>query len=137
MRHKKVARKAPADVRVPTGGPSTVTAPATIDSLIASISDLPETGASPGIEEQEQKMPNDSFDADIAVIGSGPGGYVAAIRAAQLGARTVCIESGCLGGTCLNVGCIPSKVMIASVERLHAAKTADKLGIKVEGEVKP
>lgn len=80
-------------------------------------------------------MPNENFDADIVVIGSGPGGYVAAIRSAQLGAKTVCVEKGFLGGTCLNVGCIPSKVMIASVERLHQVKTANKLGIKVEGTV--
>lgn len=50
-------------------------------------------------------------DADVVVIGGGPGGYVAAIKASQLGFKTTCIESrGSLGGTCLNVGCIPSKV---------------------------
>ena len=61
--------------------------------------------------------PKGEFDADIVVIGSGPGGYVAAIRAAQLGARTVCIEKDAAewGGTCLNWGCIPTKAMIASV----------------------
>ena len=130
MRHKKPARAAPRGGSVSTGGPSTAAAPATIDSLIASISEIPEHGAAPGIEEQVQKMPNDSFDADIVVIGSGPGGYVAAIRAAQLGAKVVCIENGFLGGTCLNWGCIPSKALIASVERLGHAKHADKLGIK-------
>jgi len=51
-------------------------------------------------------------ETDVVVIGGGPGGYVAAIKAAQLGLRTTCIEKrGTLGGTCLNVGCIPSKVM--------------------------
>lgn len=80
-------------------------------------------------------MANEQFDADIVVIGSGPGGYVAAIRAAQLGAKTICIEKEFLGGTCLNWGCIPSKALIASVERLQAVKHADKLGIKVSGEV--
>ncbi|MEV9364456.1 FAD-dependent oxidoreductase, partial [Klebsiella pneumoniae] len=50
------------------------------------------------------------YDYDVLIIGSGPGGYVAAIRAAQLGLRTACVESrDTLGGTCLNVGCIPSK----------------------------
>lgn len=50
---------------------------------------------------------------DVVVIGGGPGGYVAAIKAAQLGFKVTCIESrGSLGGTCLNVGCIPSKVLI-------------------------
>lgn len=52
-------------------------------------------------------------DNDVVVIGGGPGGYVAAIKAAQLGLKTTCIEKrGTLGGTCLNVGCIPSKVII-------------------------
>jgi dihydrolipoamide dehydrogenase len=80
-------------------------------------------------EESPQKMPNDQFDADIVVIGAGPGGYVAAIRAAQLGAKTICVEKEYLGGTCLNWGCIPSKAMIASVERLNHVKHADALGI--------
>jgi dihydrolipoamide dehydrogenase len=51
-------------------------------------------------------------ESDVVVVGGGPGGYVAAIKAAQLGLKTTCIEKrGTLGGTCLNVGCIPSKVM--------------------------
>ena len=54
-----------------------------------------------------------SDDNDVVVVGGGPGGYVAAIKAAQLGLKTTCIEKrGALGGTCLNVGCIPSKVFI-------------------------
>ncbi len=56
---------------------------------------------------------------DIVVIGGGPGGYVAAIRAAQLGAKTALVEKDQLGGTCLNVGCIPSKALLSSAERLH------------------
>lgn len=53
---------------------------------------------------------------DVVVIGGGPGGYVAAIKAAQLGLKTTCIEKrGALGGTCLNVGCIPSKVLICLI----------------------
>src|SRR5438270_766005 len=61
----------------------------------------------------------ENYDFDVLVIGSGPGGYVAAIRAAQLGLKTACAESrGTLGGTCLNVGCIPSKALLhASVGR--------------------
>jgi dihydrolipoamide dehydrogenase len=86
-------------------------------------------------EEKEQTMPNDNFDADIVVIGAGPGGYVAAIRAAQLGAKTVCVEKEYLGGTCLNWGCIPSKAMIASVERLQHVKHAKSFGVKFDGEV--
>lgn len=106
------------------------TLPNPVDQLVGQIATL----SSP--EEKSQPMPNSDFDADIVVIGSGPGGYVAAIRAAQLGARTVCVEMSHLGGTCLNVGCIPSKAMIASVERLHDVKDAEKLGVNVAGEVK-
>lgn len=80
-------------------------------------------------------MANEKFDADVVVIGAGPGGYVAAIRAAQLGGKVVCVEKEYLGGTCLNWGCIPSKAMIASVERLHHVKEAEKLGVVVTGEV--
>ena len=55
--------------------------------------------------------------ADIVIIGGGPGGYVAAIRAAQLGFSTVCVEMDkTLGGTCVNVGCIPSKALLSSTE---------------------
>ena len=73
--------------------------------------------------------------ADVVIIGGGPGGYVAAIRAAQLGLTTVCVEMDkTLGGTCVNVGCIPSKALLTSSEhyefaRLHAAE----YGVKIEG----
>lgn len=63
-------------------------------------------------------------EADLVVIGSGPGGYVAAVKAAQLGMKTVCIEKGStLGGTCLNVGCIPSKSLLNNSNLYHQAKT--------------
>jgi dihydrolipoamide dehydrogenase len=63
------------------------------------------------------------FDYQLVVIGSGPGGYIAAIRAAQLGLKTAIVEKDkTLGGTCLNVGCIPSKALLASTEHLHFAK---------------
>jgi dihydrolipoamide dehydrogenase len=78
------------------------------------------------------------YDFDVLVIGSGPGGYVAAIRAAQLGLKTACAESReTLGGTCLNVGCIPSKAMLHASEFYdHAANgTFAKLGIKVTPEL--
>jgi len=78
------------------------------------------------------------FDFDVLVIGSGPGGYVAAIRAAQLGLRTACAEGGeTLGGTCLNVGCIPSKAMLHASEYYDAAANGAfaKLGIKVKPEL--
>lgn len=72
-------------------------------------------------------------DFDLVVIGAGPGGYVAAIRAAQLGLKTACVEKGHLGGTCLNVGCIPSKVMIAAVERFEQVQHAERMGIVLAG----
>jgi len=88
-------------------------------------------------EEQPEMAAVGEFDADVVVIGSGPGGYVSAIRAAQLGARTVCIEKQASewGGTCLNWGCIPTKTMIASVERLHHAQHADDFGVVLTGEI--
>lgn len=70
---------------------------------------------------------------DVAVLGSGPGGYVAAIRARQLGLQTALIEKGFLGGTCLNVGCIPTKAMLASVEALDIARRGADFGFKVNG----
>ncbi len=78
------------------------------------------------------------FDFDVLVIGSGPGGYVAAIRAAQLGLKTACAEGReTLGGTCLNVGCIPSKAMLHASEYYDAAANGAfaKLGIKVQPEL--
>lgn len=80
----------------------------------------------------------DEFDFDVLVIGAGPGGYVAAIRAAQLGLKTACAESReTLGGTCLNVGCIPSKAMLHASEYYDAAANGAfaKLGIKVTPEL--
>ncbi|WP_271298731.1 dihydrolipoyl dehydrogenase [Sphingomonas sp. CV7422] len=78
------------------------------------------------------------YDYDVLVIGAGPGGYVAAIRAAQLGLKTACVESReTLGGTCLNVGCIPSKAMLHASEFFDAAAngTMAKMGIKVTAEL--
>lgn len=72
----------------------------------------------------------------IAILGAGPGGYVAAIRAAQLGADVTLIEEDNLGGTCLNWGCIPSKVMITTAELLEKIKKADAFGITIEGGVR-
>jgi len=78
------------------------------------------------------------FDFDVLVIGAGPGGYVAAIRAAQLGLKTACAESReTLGGTCLNVGCIPSKALLHASEYFEAAASGAmaKMGIKVTPEL--
>lgn len=67
----------------------------------------------------------------IVVIGGGPGGYVAAIRAAQLGARVTLVEKDRLGGTCLNAGCIPTKVLLHTVEMYKQVREASAMGIKV------
>jgi dihydrolipoamide dehydrogenase len=73
---------------------------------------------------------------DVAVIGSGPGGYVAALQAAALGAKVAVIEkSPHLGGTCLNAGCIPSKALLASAGLLHRIQSAKNLGVMVNGPV--
>ena len=77
---------------------------------------------------------------DVVVIGSGPAGYVAAIRASQLGLKTLCVEESIdntgkekLGGTCLNVGCIPSKTLLDSSHRYYeTTKNLEKHGISVE-----
>jgi dihydrolipoamide dehydrogenase len=79
-------------------------------------------------------MSAESNRYDLVVIGSGPGGYVAAIRAAQLGMKVACVEKReTLGGTCLNIGCIPSKALLDSSELYHLAQTKfAKHGIKVD-----
>ena len=79
-------------------------------------------------------MADQNYDYDVLVIGAGPGGYVAAIRAAQLGLKTACAESrSTLGGTCLNVGCIPSKAMLHASEYFDAAMngTMAEMGVEV------
>src|SRR5438132_10305121 len=65
---------------------------------------------------------------DVAVIGAGPGGYVAAIRAAQLGAKVAIVEKEYLGGTCINVGCIPSKATLHIAEVMHSVAPMGILG---------
>ncbi|HKP01545.1 MAG TPA: FAD-dependent oxidoreductase, partial [Nitrospiraceae bacterium] len=71
----------------------------------------------------------------IAILGAGPGGYVAAIRAAQLGARVTVVESHALGGVCLNWGCIPSKALLSVVELGDKVKKSEDLGLLVQGPV--
>ncbi len=70
---------------------------------------------------------------DVVVIGAGPGGYVAAIRAAQLGLRTAIVERAHLGGICLNWGCIPTKALLRSAEVFHLMHRAKEFGLKAEG----
>ncbi|MDR7568446.1 MAG: FAD-dependent oxidoreductase, partial [Armatimonadota bacterium] len=69
---------------------------------------------------------------DLVVIGAGPGGYVGAIRAAQLGMRTAIVERNKLGGTCLHLGCIPTKALLQVAELLEEMRRAREFGIRVE-----
>src|SRR5437762_9320722 len=75
-----------------------------------------------------------SSDLDVVVIGSGPGGYVAAIRAAQLGFKTAVIERESLGGICLNWGCIPTKALLKSAQVFEYIKHAKDFGIEATGQ---
>lgn len=79
-----------------------------------------------GSPEQDQNF-------DVVVVGGGPGGYVAAIRAAQLGLRTACVEADKLGGVCLNVGCIPTKALLSSALLVNEMAHAEGHGIVLEG----
>ena len=72
---------------------------------------------------------------DVIIIGSGPGGYVTAVRSAQLGFKTAIVEREHLGGICLNWGCIPTKALLRSAEILHYAEHAKDYGLKIEGKV--
>src|SRR3954454_17965850 len=68
---------------------------------------------------------------DVVVLGGGPGGYVAAIRASQLGMKVAVVEKEKLGGTCLHKGCIPSKALLRSAEVLHTVKESITFGVEV------
>ena len=85
-----------------------------------------------GVKLWSIKMNQEQHRFDLAVIGGGPGGYPAAIKAAQKGKSVALIEMGQLGGTCLNRGCIPSKTLIASAEALHRIRQAEEFGVHVE-----
>lgn len=74
---------------------------------------------------------------DIIVIGSGPGGYVAAIRASQLGKKVAVVEKAEIGGICLNWGCIPTKALLKSAQVFNYAKHAADYGVKIAGDVEP
>src|SRR3954469_17397138 len=76
-------------------------------------------------------MPENAYDC--IVIGSGPGGYVAAIRAAQLGMKTAVVERDQVGGRCLNYACIPSKAVLRVADILTEVEEADEFGIEVDG----
>ncbi len=77
----------------------------------------------------------DIWRADVAIIGGGPGGYVAAVRAARLGKKVVLVERDRMGGVCLNAGCIPTKALITTARHAEALGQAGKLGIDVQGPI--
>jgi len=83
------------------------------------------------LSAEEQKHPANG-PYDLAVLGGGPGGYIAALRAAARGARVCCIESGQIGGTCLNVGCIPTKALLHAAELYGNMARANKFGLTAE-----
>lgn len=113
-----------------------------VGTLLVTIHDATDVGAldsvvsvAPVVETEVQKASlAEVIDYDLIVIGAGPGGYVAAIRAAQLGMKVACVEKrSTLGGTCLNVGCIPSKALLYASEQYEAAQTQfEKLGVVVK-----
>ena len=74
---------------------------------------------------------------DLLVIGSGPGGYVSAIRASQLGLKVAVIEKENLGGICLNWGCIPTKSLLKSAQVFEYTKHASDYGVTITGDIKP
>ncbi|MGM0620990.1 MAG: dihydrolipoyl dehydrogenase [Bacteroidota bacterium] len=77
------------------------------------------------------------MDYDVLIIGSGPGGYVTAIRAAQLGMKVAVVEKENVGGVCLNWGCIPTKSLLKSSQAFEYAKHAADYGVKIDGDVTP
>ncbi|MGE5604123.1 MAG: dihydrolipoyl dehydrogenase [Bacteroidota bacterium] len=86
-------------------------------------------------EEDDSKAVNKTglnFDSDLVVVGGGPGGYVAAIRAGQLGAKVILVEKDNVGGTCLNLGCIPTKALVRNAEIWRNIKESGKMGIEVK-----
>lgn len=115
----------------------TTLAPGIVESLTLppGVVGQDEPGYHPDIETQPQgkPVPSSRFEADMVVIGSGPAGYVGAIRAAQLGARVVVVEKGDVGGVCLNVGCIPTKVLLACVDTLDRVRAGREFGVNVTG----
>ena len=90
----------------------------------------PAATAAPAEYAAPVAAPAAAYDYEVTVIGAGPGGYETAIRAAQMGKRTCIVEEKYFGGTCLNVGCIPTKAMIVTAERLSAVREAAAFGIE-------
>jgi dihydrolipoamide dehydrogenase len=122
----------------PRPGNSVATVPTTVIPMRTLLESIPTLDAAPAARQtvseelQEMMMRGGQYEADILVIGGGPGGYVSAIRAAQLGAKVVCVEKAALGGVCLNVGCIPSKALLHAARVLSEAEEMSQFGLKFE-----
>lgn len=87
------------------------------------------------ISKDIEQIDSKNISTDLLIIGGGPGGYVAAIYAAKNGLNVTLVEKEQLGGTCLNVGCIPTKALVKSSEICHNASTASIFGVEIEGEI--
>jgi dihydrolipoamide dehydrogenase len=103
------------------------------EALLKSISVVEENFSMVEAEPREKPMESGDYEADILFLGAGPAGYVGAIRAAKTSSRVVVVEKGNIGGTCLNIGCIPTKAMLSTAEVLALAKRAEEFGIKIDG----
>ncbi len=100
------------------------------------IEDTPEVEKEKLIKPQQKEKTINKIDRDLLIIGSGPGGYVAAIYAAKNGIKVTLVEKDNLGGTCLNVGCIPTKALVKSSEVCHTIKNSKIFGIETNDDVK-
>lgn len=129
-----------AKIIVEGGETAPVTTPVAIlageGESISSIGENEKSSEQEDIAVTPTKDTSVSSKKKIVVIGGGPGGYVAAIRAAQLGAQVTLVEKASMGGTCLNVGCIPTKVLLHTAEVYQEVINGEDLGIKLEGNIK-
>ena len=105
------------------------------DGPTAAVSRVDEEPSSSAVTRADEAGHSADEQTDLLVIGAGPGGYVAAIRAAQYGLDVTLVEKDAYGGTCLNYGCIPSKALIHGSDVAHEARTAEHLGISAEIDV--
>lgn len=110
------------------------TTTSSLDTVHSLLSGIPGIGSLGEIspEIRQQLLQSSDYETDFCIIGSGPAGYVAAIRAAQIGARVTVVEKGFVGGTCLNVGCIPTKVLLSTVAVLDHCKSSSEFGIDIK-----
>ena len=124
------AAPAPAAAAVPVAAPAPAAAP--VPAVAATQAVVPSAAVAPAAASERTdgiKVGDPAFDYDVFIIGGGPGGYVAAIRAGQLGLRTAVAEKDAMGGVCLNRGCIPTKSFIRSAEALKEVIEAAEFGI--------